>query len=73
MTNHLELLTAKVSVLQQLVRVLYHRALSEESDPPATALILCNKFKGELGKHLDNDPRAALLITENIDLFLMHQ
>ena len=72
MTNHLELLTAKISVLQQLVRVLYHRALSEESDPPAAALILCNKFKRELGKHLENDPRAALLITENIDLFLMH-
>lgn len=71
-TNHLELLTAKVAVLQQLVRVLYRRALSEASDPPAAALILCNKFKGELGKHLENDPRAALLITENIDLFLMH-
>src|SRR5271170_3825776 len=67
--NHLELLTAKVAVLQQLVRVLYRRALSEASDPPAAALILCNKFKGELGKHLENDPRAALLITENIDLF----
>jgi hypothetical protein len=68
-TNHLELLTAKVAVLQQLVRVLYRRAISEASDPPAAALILCNKFKGELGKHLENDPRAALLITENIDLF----
>jgi hypothetical protein len=38
MTNHLELLTAKVAVLQQLVRVLYRLALSEASDPPAAAL-----------------------------------
>jgi hypothetical protein len=71
MVNHQNILTAKVAILERLVRQLLKDRFLEASDPLAAMDAYAKRFQDGTNNSLDSDPNdaALMLVTENTQSF----
>jgi hypothetical protein len=68
-SDPLEIVAAKVALLEQLVRALLKQEFLKASDPPAEAHGYAEHLKQIMEQGIGQHHHATILMTENIDLF----